>query len=314
MRTCSSFNGALLIVLGMTVHAGAFDIKNLNADTPPAEALRYGVSSYRSGDKSAAVEALSFAAKSGDPGAQWKLGSMYAEGDGVEKNDYTAFKLFKDIATHANQDGSGGADVPTPYVTSAWAKLGAFFLKGIPNSDVKADPVRAFNYFRWAAPFGDADAQLNLAAMYYNGEGGDRDLIKAAKWANLAADKGNPAAKDLLIEIALELARNHLDHADKPGNLRQARLWAEVAVKNDSVAGQALYGHILFVGDGEIRDPVKGLMYLTIALDRSGPGQNWIVAMHEDALSAATRAEWQAAKKLADEWLAQHPAKLASGN
>lgn len=288
MRICSAFNGALMIVLGMTVHAGAFDIKNLNADTPPAEALRFGITSYRSGDKTTAVEALSFAAKNGSAGAQWKLGNMYAEGDGVEKNDYTAFKLFSDVAAHAADDGQGRRDQPTPFVTNAWAKLGAFFRKGIPNSDVTADPSRAREYFWRAAYFGDADAQLNLAAMFYNGEGGDRDLIQAAKWANLAADKGNPAAKNLLIEIALELTQGHLDQADKPGNLRQAALWAKLAADYGSVNGQALYGHILFVGDGTARDPIHGLMYLTIALSRSGAGQDWIVGMHAEALSAST--------------------------
>jgi hypothetical protein len=35
--------------------------------------------------------------------------------------------------------------------------------------------------------------------------------------------------------------------------------------------------------------------------------------MHEDARSAATEAEWNAAKKRADEWLAKNPAKIASG-
>jgi uncharacterized protein len=303
----------MVIVLGMTVHAGAFDIKNLNANTPPSEALRFGITSYRSGDKTTAVEALSFAAKNGSAGAQWKLGNMYAEGDGVEKNDYTAFKLFSDVAAQAADDSQGRRDQPTPFVTSAWAKLGAFFRKGIPNSDVKADPNRAREYFWRAAYFGDADAQLNLAAMFYNGEGGNRDLIQAAKWANLAADKGNPAAKDLLIEIALELTHDHLDQADKPGNLRQAALWAKLAADYGSVDGQALYGHILFIGDGTTRDPVHGLMYLTIALNRSGPGQDWIVGMHEEARSAATEADWQAAKKLADDWLSKNQAKLASG-
>ncbi len=313
MRTCSAFNGALVIVLGMTAHAVAFDIKNLNADTPPAEALRYGITSYRSGDKTTAVEALSFAAKAGSAGAQWKLGNMYAEGDGVAKNDYTAFKLFSDVAAHAADDSANRRDQPTPFVTSAWAKLGSFFRKGIPNSDVKPDPSRAREYFWRAAYFGDADAQLNLAAMFYNGEGGDRDLIQAAKWANLAADKGNPAAKDLLIEIALELTHDHLDQADKPGNLRQAAQWAKLAADYGSVEGQALYGHILFIGDGTERQPVRGLMYLTIALDRSGPGQDWIMAMHEEALSAATADDWQQAKKLADDWLAKNQAKVASG-
>ncbi len=313
MRICNAFNAALVIVFGMTAHAVAFDIKSLNADTPPAEALRFGISSYRSGDKTTAVEALSFAAKNGSAGAQWKLGNMYAQGDGVERNDYTAFKLFSDVAAHAAEDNSSRRDQPTPFVTSAWAKLGSFFRKGIPNSDVKPDPSRAREYFWRAAYFGDADAQLNLAAMFYNGEGGDRDLIQAAKWANLAADKGNPAAKNLLIEIALELTHDHLDHADQPGNLRQAAQWAKLAADYGSVAGQALYGHILFIGDGDRREPVQGLMYLTIALDRSGPGQDWIVGLHEEALSAASQADWQQAKQLADEWLAKNQAKLASG-
>ena len=301
-----------MIVLGMTAHAVAFDIKNLNANTPPAEALRFGINSYRSGNKTAAVEALSFAAKNGSAGAQWKLANMYAQGDGVEKNDYTAFKLFSDVAAHANEDSNSRRDQPTPFVTNAWAKLGAFFRKGIPNSDIKPDPSRAREYFWRAAYFGDSDAQLNLATMFYNGEGGDRDLIQAAKWANLAADKGNPAAKDLLVEIALELTHDHLKKADKPGNMRQAAQWARLAANYGSVEGQALYGHILFVGDGMVREPVQGLKYLTIALARSGPSQDWIVGMHEDALAMATHAEWQQARKLADEWLAQHPAKLAS--
>ena len=313
MQTCSAFSGALVIVIGMTAQAAAFDIKNLNADTPPAEALRFGITSYRSGDKTTAVEALSFAAKNGSAGAQWKLGNMYAEGDGVERNDYQAFKLFSDVAAQATEDDKTRRDQPTPFVTNAWAKLGAFFRSGIPNSDVKADPNRAREYFWRAAYFGDADAQLSLAAMFYNGEGGSRDLIQAAKWANLAADKGNPAAKDLLIEIALELTHDHLDHADLPDSVRLAAQWAKLAADYGSVEGQALYGHILFIGDGTNREPVQGLMYLTIALNRSGAGQDWIMVMHEEARSAATEADWQAASKLAADWLAKNPSKVASG-
>ena len=34
--------------------------------------------------------------------------------------------------------------------------------------------------------------------MLYIGEGGERDLVQAARWANLSADKGNGEAKTLL--------------------------------------------------------------------------------------------------------------------
>ncbi len=314
MQTSNVLSGALVVMLGVVGHAQAFDVKNLNADTPPAEALRYGIDSYKSGDKTAAVQALSFAAKNGNAGAQWKLGSMYAEGDGVEKNDYQAFKFFSDVAAHADDSDGRRRDQATPFVTSAWAKLGSFFRKGIPNSDVEADPSRAREYFWRAAYFGDADAQLNLAAMFYNGEGGERDLVQAAKWANLAADKGSPAAKGLLIEIALELTHSLLDTANNnTPSPRQAVRWAKLAADYGSIDGQAIYGHLLFAGDGVTRQPIEGLMYLTIALVRSGSNQDWILTMHEEARSAATEAEWNSAKKRADEWLSKNPPKLASG-
>ena len=36
--------------------------------------------------------------------------------------------------------------------------------------------------------------------------------------------------------------------------------------------------------------------------------------MHEEARSAATEAEWNAAKTRADEWLAANPAQVASNS
>jgi hypothetical protein len=38
----------------------------------------------------------------------------------------------------------------------------------------------------------------------------------------------------------------------------------------------------------------------------------WIADMHEDARSAATDDEWNAAKLRADQWLKAHPAMVAS--
>ena len=82
--------------------------------------------------------------------------------------------------------------VAAPYVSNAYVRLGTYYRQGIPNSKVKPDFSRARQAYTYAASFfGNADAQFNLARMYYTGEGGDRDLVQAAKWANLSADKGN---------------------------------------------------------------------------------------------------------------------------
>ena len=129
---------------------------------------------------------------------------MYAEGDGVKRDDYKAFELFSEIAdAHAD-------DSPTEpnarFVSSAFVALGGYYRKGIPEHRGEAGPdPRARRSIAYAASyFGDADAQLNLARMYYDGEGGDRDPLQAARWAKLAADKGNVGAQALLGHLLFE--------------------------------------------------------------------------------------------------------------
>jgi TPR repeat protein len=312
MRIRDALHATVLVTaLAAAAPATALEIKDLNADTPPTEALRYGLSSYKSGDTATALEALNFAAEKGLASAQWKLGQMYANGDGVARDDYKAFELFSEVADAHADDGPDGP--AAPYVSNAFVQLGSYYRQGIPDTTVKRDLGRARQIFAYAASyFGDGAAQLNLARMYYGGEGGDRDLIQAAKWANLSADKGNPDAKFLLVEISMDLAWSHLDGKSTAYNLRQAVKWAKRAADYGSIEGQALYGHLLFEGSGVARHPVEGLMYLTIALARADAGVHWILEMHEQARSAATEAEWTAAKQRADEWLAKNPGQVAA--
>jgi TPR repeat protein len=289
----------------------AFEITDLTPETPPAQAFSYGLDQYKSGDKVTAAEALDFAAQKGVPGAQWKLARMYAEGDGVARDDAKAFELFSDIIEHSADDAT--AAQAAPYVSSAYVRIGDYYYKGIPNSKVKPDFNRARQAFSYAASFfGNADAQFNLARMYYGGEGGERDLIQAAKWAKLSANKGNAGAKDLAIEISLDLAQAHLDGKEAEPSAREAAKWARQAADYGSIDGQALLGHILFQGDGNFRQPVEGLTYLTIALKRSEGKERWIADMHEEAMSAATANEWNMAKARADEWFAENAPTVAA--
>ena len=103
---------AFAAVLGFAGQAFAFDVKSLNADTSPQEALQGGLELYRKGDKSTAFEALNFAAEKGDPIAQWQTAKMLAEGDGVKQDDYKAFELFSEIADAHADDQRVAADVP----------------------------------------------------------------------------------------------------------------------------------------------------------------------------------------------------------
>jgi TPR repeat protein len=164
------------------------------------DALRLGVRDYNAGDKLGAVKALEYAATQGHALALWKLGRMYAAGDGVPQDDLRAFEYFSRIADD-NAD-----EVPNSpragVIASAFVSLGSYFLDGIKNSYVGANPERALELFQYAASyFGDPNAQYNLARLYLDGTGVDRDPRQAARWFNLAAEKGHHPAQALLGQL-----------------------------------------------------------------------------------------------------------------
>jgi TPR repeat protein len=166
------------------------------------DALRLGVRDYNAGDKLGAVKALEYAATQGHALALWKLGRMYAAGDGVPQDDLRAFEYFSRIADD-NAD-----EVPNSpragVIASAFVSLGSYFLDGIKNSYVGPNPERALELFQYAASyFGDPNAQYNLARLYLDGTGVDRDARQAARWFNLAAEKGHHAAQALLGQLLI---------------------------------------------------------------------------------------------------------------
>lgn len=162
------------------------------ADLSPGEALRAGAKFYYSGDKQRALDSLQFAAKNGHPMAAWKLGRMYAAGDGVPEDDLKAFEYFRQVAAQFADDSP--TSPRAPFVASAFVALGSYYLTGIKNTAVTPNVARAREFFTYAASyFGDADAQYRLGKLYLDEE--DADQHMAARWLNLAAQKGHVAAQ-----------------------------------------------------------------------------------------------------------------------
>ena len=60
----------------------------------------------------------------------------------------------------------------------------------------RGDYATALAEFRQAAEHGSVAAQINLAAMYYKGQGVPRDDAEAAKWYRKAADQGDAVAQN----------------------------------------------------------------------------------------------------------------------
>lgn len=181
-----------------TASVFAFDpAGDAGKQTTPKEALRYGARAYYSGDKQEALDALRFAAENGMPAAQWKLGRMYADGDGVAEDDLKAFGYFSRIANQHADEGPGSPYAP--YVASAFVAIGAYYMTGINDTAVKPNVRRARDLFSYAASyFGSAEAQYNLGRMYLDGHGGDHNPRMAARWMKLAAEKGHCRAQATL--------------------------------------------------------------------------------------------------------------------
>ncbi|WP_291842218.1 tetratricopeptide repeat protein [Bradyrhizobium sp.] len=144
------------------------------------------------------LNSLQYAAEGGHPVAQWKLGRMYADGDGVIQDDLRAFEYFSRIA-NAHAEDSPSAPQAT-IVANAFVALGRYYLNGIPNSKIKADTERAREMFSYAASyFGNADAQYDLARLYLKTPDASRDDFRyGARWLGLAAQKGQHQAQAML--------------------------------------------------------------------------------------------------------------------
>lgn len=200
MRTCKRAGAIALVAVslfGLTCAARAFEGTVSKKEQPsPLQAFQNGARAYMAGDKATAVTSLLDAAKRGHAMAQWKLGRMYAEGDGVEKDEVKAFDYFSQVA-NAHADDAPDT-VQSRFVANAFVALGNYYLDGIPGSPIKADQSRAREMFSYAASyFGDPDAQYNLARIYLDSPGG-KDARQAARWLGLAANKGQREAQAVL--------------------------------------------------------------------------------------------------------------------
>ena len=136
------------------------------------DAYRAGIAELKAGDTEAALPALEYAAEHGVLGAQLKRADI------------------------------SPLSPVSKYVAEAFVALGEYYVDGIPSAQVPEDPVRAANLFRHAASyFGDADAQYQLARLYLDGEGVEKNVGLAINWLATAAKKQHVEAQATLGEL-----------------------------------------------------------------------------------------------------------------
>ncbi|QDY99230.1 sel1 repeat family protein [Nitratireductor mangrovi] len=168
---------------------------NAIKEKSPWAVFKFGYSAYQQGHKEEAVEAYRYAAEKGQIGARWKLARMYAEGDGVARDDYEAFKAFNEIV---QQDVAPGSPEES-YVSDALVAVANYLRRGIPGTSVRADPIAAQEYYmRAAANYRNPNAQYEIGRMFLNGEGVRSSVRQAGRWLQLAAEKGHAGAQATL--------------------------------------------------------------------------------------------------------------------
>ena len=257
MLTCNKYPlGAIaaLAVLG-PVAVWADDAPSYTSAT---EAYRQGEKALKTGMPATAVPALEYAAKRGVLGAQVKLARAYASGRDLPKDNAKAFMYFQQIA-----DQQADINPRSPiakYASEAFVALGQYYLDGIPEMPLVANPAYAGQLFRHAASyFGNAEAQYRLARLYINGDGVEKNVGLAVNWLATAAKKQHPASQATLGEILWR---------GEEVRQRRARGLALImlAHENASVNGKEpqwisdLYGEVLGKSDNATRKDAKALL------------------------------------------------------
>jgi len=169
----------------------------VGGETGVEELFTSGANAYFEGDYGSALMRFERAAEDGHPLAQYKLGRMYQEGDGVGASPSMAFKYFTDVAINKGDEPPNSS--MAPFVAYSLVAVGKYYLHGIEGAGIRENPEKAMKIFRYAASFyGNADAQFNLGLMYFDGAGSEPDKRMAARWLKLAALKGHHKSQALL--------------------------------------------------------------------------------------------------------------------
>lgn len=162
-----SFFVFMFFLIALTV-AGA--VKNGDAQTRTTE-----------------LEQLQAKAASGDAEAQFNLGVIYDNGEGVPRDYKAAREWFRKAAEQGN--------------AMAQNSLGLMYADG---QDEPQDYQKAAEWIRKAAEQGHTNAQASLGWMYANGKGVPQDYSQAYMWSNIAAASGHgiaPEDRDRLLKM-----------------------------------------------------------------------------------------------------------------
>lgn len=157
------------------------------ANATQKSSLEEGIRAWMAGDYATALAILKPFAMQGDATAQFSLGAMYENGQGVSQDYAQAVTWYRKAA--AQREAVAQYNLCLMY-SNGW---------GVPQ-----DYAQAVAWYGKAAVQGYADAQLNLGVMYADGQGVSQDYGQALVWFRKAAAQGEAGADGAIGQMYVE--------------------------------------------------------------------------------------------------------------
>ncbi len=169
---------------------------------------------------------LSDQAKNGNLYAKWRLGRIYADGDGVKRDNSKAYRLLREVAQKHNPSER---NLPRTRITiEALVDIANLLRKGVPEIGVRKSPQKAHQILKYVASmYSHPRAQFLLGQMNISGEGTKPQVRQGMRWLNLAARKRNAAAQAALGNYYLSKPKS--SKADRAKGL----MWLSLARENE---------------------------------------------------------------------------------
>ena len=214
---------------------------------------------------------LSKCSEKGCSEAMYELGKQIYKGQGCEKDDNEAKKLFENAKNNGieksdkylNLLDQKSADNPELTATLNEGEAESLNKQGIKLRDgigVEIDKEEAARLFKQAADDGNAQASFNYAQMHDAGDGVPVDHEEAAKYYKIAADQGN---KDGMLHIGKMLRSG----TGVPPDKEEAARYMKMAADEGVVEAMFEYGSMLSDGEGVSADKVESARYFKMAAD-----------------------------------------------
>ena len=172
--------------------------------TAPAQAdFKAGVDAHHRSDYATALREWQPLAEQGNAFAQYNLGLLYDNGQGVPKDYDQARQWYEKAAVQGHAEAQVNLGILHDYGRS-----------------VPQDFKKALYWYRLSAKQGNHLAQRRLGLMYERGDGVPKDYVQAYMWYSLAAGNGNAHAPGYRDDLTRQMTSAQIAEGKK-----RAREW-----------------------------------------------------------------------------------------